>query len=62
MKAPKLEDERLTFNVQVLEENLADADGPASLFIDTADYMLRPPNSLRSQSNPISNPCAVLGA
>jgi len=27
MKAPKLEDEWLTFNVQVLEENLADADG-----------------------------------
>ena len=37
MKAPKLEDEWLTFNVQVLEGNLADADGPASLFIDTAD-------------------------
>jgi hypothetical protein len=34
LKAPKLEGEKLTFDVDVLEGNLANADGPASVFID----------------------------
>ena len=35
LKSPKLEGERLTFDVQVLEGSLGNADGPASVFIDT---------------------------
>jgi hypothetical protein len=38
LKAPKLEGERLTFNVQVLEGDLAGANGPASLFIDSSNF------------------------
>jgi hypothetical protein len=34
LKSPKLEGERLTFDVDVLEGNLAGADGAASVFID----------------------------
>ncbi len=34
LKAPKLEGDRLTFDVDVLEGSLASADGPASVFID----------------------------
>lgn len=34
LKSPKLEGDKLTFNVQVLEGDLAGADGPASVFID----------------------------
>jgi hypothetical protein len=34
LKAPKLDGNNLTFDVDVLEGSLADADGPASLFID----------------------------
>ncbi|MGO4112256.1 hypothetical protein ACC786_11455 [Rhizobium ruizarguesonis] len=34
LKAPKLEGANLTFDVAVLEGDLAGADGPASLFID----------------------------
>ena len=34
LKTPKLEGDRLTFDVQVLEGDLAGADGPASIFID----------------------------
>ncbi len=34
LKNPKLEGDRLTFDVQVLEGDLAGADGPASIFID----------------------------
>jgi hypothetical protein len=34
LKAPKLEGDQLTFEVAVLEGDLAGADGPASLFID----------------------------
>jgi hypothetical protein len=34
LKAPKLDGDRLTFEVDVLEGDLAGADGPASLFID----------------------------
>jgi hypothetical protein len=34
LKSPKLEGDRLTFDVQVLEGELSGADGPASVFID----------------------------
>ena len=34
LKTPKLEGDRLTFDVDVLEGDLAGADGPASIFID----------------------------
>jgi hypothetical protein len=34
LKAPKLEGDRLTFDVDVLEGDLVGADGPASIFID----------------------------
>jgi hypothetical protein len=34
LKNPKLEGEKLTFNVQVLEGDINGADGPASIFID----------------------------
>jgi hypothetical protein len=34
LKAPKVEGDRLTFDVNVLEGDLAGADGPASIFID----------------------------
>ena len=37
LKAPKLEGERLTFDVAVLEGDLGQADGPATLFIDIID-------------------------
>jgi hypothetical protein len=35
LKSPKMDGDRLTFNVKVLEGSLAKADGPASVFIDT---------------------------
>ena len=35
LTSAKLEGERLTFDVQVLEGSLGKADGPASVFIDT---------------------------
>jgi hypothetical protein len=34
LKSPKLEGDKLTFDVDVLEGDLAGADGPASVFID----------------------------
>ena len=34
LKSPKLEGDRLTFDVDVLEGDLSGADGPASVFID----------------------------
>lgn len=34
LKSPKLDGDKLTFDVQVLEGDLAGADGPASVFID----------------------------
>lgn len=35
---PKLDGDQLTFTVKVLEGDLAGANGPASVFIDTADF------------------------
>ena len=42
LKNPKLEGDRLTFDVDVLEGDLAGADGPASLFIDIIGRPLTP--------------------
>jgi hypothetical protein len=38
LKTPRLEGDRLTFTVQVLQGDLAGADGPATVFIDTANF------------------------
>jgi hypothetical protein len=51
LKAPKLEGEQLTFNVQVLEGDLAGANGPASLFIDTSDYEISALQSMFPSTN-----------
>jgi hypothetical protein len=40
--SPKLEGDRLTFDVQVLEGDLTGADGPASVFIDIIGRPLTP--------------------
>jgi hypothetical protein len=42
LMSPKLEGDRLTFDVQVLEGDLAGADGPASVFIDIIGRPLTP--------------------
>jgi hypothetical protein len=42
LKTPKLEGDRLTFDVDVLEGNLTGADGPASVFIDLIGRPLTP--------------------
>jgi hypothetical protein len=41
LKTPKLEGDRLTFDVDVLEGELTGADGPASVFIDRFGYGFR---------------------
>jgi hypothetical protein len=51
LKTPKLEGERLTFNVQVLAGDLADANGAASLFIDTADFEVSALQSMFPSTN-----------
>ena len=51
LKAPKLEGDRLTFAVQVLEGDLAGANGPASLFIDTADFEVSALQSMFPSTN-----------
>jgi hypothetical protein len=42
MKSPKLEGDKLTFDVVVLEGDIAGADGPASIFIDIIGRPLTP--------------------
>jgi hypothetical protein len=42
LKTPKLEGDKLTFDVDVLEGNLTGADGPASVFIDIIGRPLTP--------------------
>ena len=42
LMSPKLEGDKLTFDVQVLEGDLAGADGPASVFIDIIGRPLTP--------------------
>ena len=51
LKDPKLKGEQLTFNVQVLEGDLTGADGPASLFIDTADFEVSALQSMFPSTN-----------
>jgi len=41
LKTPKLEGDRLTFDVDVLEGDLTGADGPASVFIDRFGFAYR---------------------
>jgi hypothetical protein len=41
LKTPKLEGDRLTFDVDVLEGGLEGADGPASVFIDRFGFAFR---------------------
>jgi hypothetical protein len=41
LKAPNLEGDRLSFDVDVLEGELAGADGPASVFIDNFGFSFR---------------------
>jgi len=42
LKSPKLEGDRLAFDVQILEGDLTGADGPASVFIDIIGMPLTP--------------------
>ena len=42
LKSPKLEGDKLTFDVDILEGNLNGADGPASVFIDIIGRPLTP--------------------
>jgi hypothetical protein len=42
LKSPKMDGDKLTFDVQVLEGDLADADGPAAIFIDIIGRPLTP--------------------
>ena len=51
LKRPKLEGDRLTFAVQVLEGDLAGADGPAAVFIDTADFEVSALQSMFPSTN-----------
>jgi hypothetical protein len=48
LKAPKLEGDRLTFDVQVLEGDLANADGPATVFIDIINLPMAKRTSRRA--------------
>jgi hypothetical protein len=51
LKTPKLVGDRLTFAVRVLEGDLAGADGPASIFIDTADFEVSALQSMFPSTN-----------
>jgi hypothetical protein len=51
LKTPKLVGDRLTFAVQVLEGDLAGADEPASVFIDTADFEVSALQSMFPSTN-----------
>jgi hypothetical protein len=42
LKSPKMDGDKLTFDVQVLEGDLAGADGPAAIFIDIIGRPLTP--------------------
>ena len=61
LKAPKLEGDKLTFEVSVLEGDLSKATGPASLFIDwfaARGYQSTISTSLnRSQKSSMSSEC-----
>jgi hypothetical protein len=51
LKAPKMEGERLTFDVQVLEGDLTGADWAATLFIDPADFEVSALQSMSPSTN-----------
>ena len=51
LKAPKLDGDQLTFTVKVLEGDLAGANGPASVFIDTADFEISALQSMFPSTN-----------
>ena len=51
LKTPKLDGDRLTFAVQVLQGDLAGADGPATVFIDTANFEINALQSLVPATN-----------
>jgi hypothetical protein len=51
LKTPKLMGDRLTFAVQVLEGDLAGAEGSASVFIDTADFEVSALQSMFPSTN-----------
>jgi hypothetical protein len=42
LKSPKLDGDKLTFDVDVLEGDLVGSDGPASIFIDTLGFSFAP--------------------
>ncbi|QCI69363.1 hypothetical protein E8M01_23200 [Phreatobacter stygius] len=42
LKTPKIEGDRVTFDVDVLEGDLSGGDGPASIFIDTVGLQMPP--------------------
>jgi hypothetical protein len=42
LKSPKMDADKLTFDVQVLEGDLTGADGPAAVFIDMIGRPLTP--------------------
>jgi hypothetical protein len=42
LKSPKLDGDKLTFDVDVLEGALVGSDGPASIFIDTLGFSFAP--------------------
>src|SRR5262249_45185369 len=51
LKTPKLAADHLTFAVKVLEGDLSGADGPASVFIDTADFEVSELQSMFPSTN-----------
>jgi hypothetical protein len=51
LKSPELKGDRLTFTVKTLEGNLAGADGPAAVFIDTADFEVSALQSMFPSTN-----------
>ena len=51
LKTPKLVGDHLTFAVKVLEGDLTDADGPAAVFIDTADFEVSALQSMFPSTN-----------
>jgi hypothetical protein len=51
LKNPELAADRLTFTVKVLEGDLSGADGPASVFIDTANFEVSELQSMFPSTN-----------
>jgi|SRR6476660_2986799 hypothetical protein len=51
LKTPKLVGDHLTFAIKVLEGDLTGADGPAAVFIDTADFEVSALQSMFPSTN-----------